>query len=121
MVVVAVLHVLGSVIHRRGREAVNGHSQEQVAALHDRLNIPDVAAGVCHILGVAHFRQAGEACTHESQLIGLDKIDGPPIAGAFLEGGEADRLACCQLKIGEGDHGVDRVAADAEGVVHDER
>ena len=102
MVVVAVLHALGGVIHRRGSEAVNGHPQEQVAALHDRLNVPDVAAGVGHVLGVAHFGQAGEACAHEGQAIGLDKIDGPAIAGTFLECGKADRLACVNLRSAKG-------------------
>ena len=121
MVVVAILHALGGVIRRRGSEAVNGHPQEQVAALHDGLDVANVAAGVGHVFRVAHFGQAGEASALKSHAVGLDKIDGPAIAGTFLKCGKTDRLACGQLKVSQGDHSVDRVAADAERVVLDER
>ena len=52
---------------------------------------------------------------------GLDPIDGPTIAGAFLEGGETNRLAKCQAKVGQGNNSLDRVSAGGEGVVHDKR
>ena len=84
------------------------------------MNAADIAAGIGHVLGIAHFGQASEACVHESHCVGLDKIDGPSIAGPFLKCGEGDRLAGGQLEIGQGDHGTYRVAADAKGVVIDE-
>ena len=86
MVVVAILHPLGGFFHRRGGGAVNGHPQEQVTTLHDGLKVPDVAAGVGHVLGVAHLGQAGKADTLEGQFLGLDPVDGPAITRTFLKG-----------------------------------
>ena len=54
MVVVAVLHALGGVVHRRGREAVNAHRQVEIAPLDVGLDLADVAAGVGHVLGIVH-------------------------------------------------------------------
>ena len=52
MVVVAVLHPLGGVIHRRSGDAVNRHRQVKVAALDLGGDVFDVTTGVGHVFGI---------------------------------------------------------------------
>ena len=122
MVVVTVLHPLGGLLGRRGHDTVNRHLQIEIAVLNQSVNLLDVTAGIGHVLGVIH---GGDAVlgfgSFKCQTVGLDEVNGPSVAGTFLKCGETDGLTCGQLEIGQGDHSVDRVAADAEFVVLDER
>ncbi len=59
MIVVAIFHPIGGLVHTRGSDPLRGHVEVQVLTDHGCLNRTDVSTGVSHICLISYVNGGG--------------------------------------------------------------